>query len=195
MSRDKSFLGELIELFIAFFKIGLFTIGGGIAMIPLMQRVAVKEKGWLTDEEMIDCIAVCNSVPGVVAINAATFIGNKRKGLKGAVFATLGVIFPSFIIIMIIVLFINQIRGNIYVEGLFVGLKAAACGLVAIAVYTVGRQTLKNFFGWIVAIGSFVAIEGFNISMIIVLPVAAVLGLVFYGINRRKKGGRDDIIG
>ena len=96
---------------------------------------------------------------------------------------------------LIIVLFINQIRGNIYVEGLFVGLKAAACGLVAIAIYTVGRQTLKNFFGWIVAIGSFVAIEGFNISVIIVLPVAAVLGLVFYGINRRKKGGRDDIIG
>ena len=87
MSRDKSFLGELIELFIAFFKIGLFTIGGGIAMIPLMQRVAVKEKGWLTDEEMIDCIAVCNSVPGVVAINAATFIGNKRKGVFSRIFS------------------------------------------------------------------------------------------------------------
>lgn len=191
MNDDSKLFRDLIGLFVAFFKIGLFTIGGGIAMIPLMQKVAVKDNGWLTDEEMIDCIAVCNSVPGVVAINAATFIGNKKRGFWGAVSATLGVIFPSLLIIMIIVSFISQIRNNIYVEGMFVGLKAAACGLVAIAVYSVGKQTLKNIFGIVIAIASFVVIEAFNVSVIIVIPVAGVLGFIWQKMSLSKSRGSE----
>lgn len=191
MNDDSKLFRDLIGLFVAFFKIGLFTIGGGIAMIPLMQKVAVKDNGWLTDEEMIDCIAVCNSVPGVVAINAATFIGNKKRGFWGAVSATLGVIFPSLLIIMIIVSFISQIRNNIYVEGMFVGLKAAVCGLVAIAVYSVGKQTLKNIFGIVIAIASFVVIEAFNVSVIIVIPVAGVLGFIWQKMSLSKSRGSE----
>lgn len=185
MKADNKFFRDLAGLFLEFLKIGLFTIGGGIAMIPLMQRIAVKEKGWLTDEEMIDCIAICNSVPGVVAINAATFIGNKKRGFWGAVFATLGVIFPSVVIIMVIVLFMGQIRNNPYADGMFVGLKAAACGLVAIAVYSVGGNTIKNKFSAILAIAAFLLIEIFNLSVIIVLPIAALTGVIHRVIKDR----------
>ena len=104
---------ELWKMFIAFFKMGLFTIGGGLAMIPLMQKYAVDDQKWLTEEEMVDCIAISYSVPGVVAINAATFIGKKKYGMTGAVIATLGVTLPSLFCIIAIVLFLYHSSGCI----------------------------------------------------------------------------------
>src|SRR5665648_691716 len=91
---------ELFVLFITFFKMGLFTIGGGLAMLPLIQHTIVDKKGWLTEEGMTDCIAVSQSLPGVIAINAATYVGKTRKGFAGALAASFGVILPSFIIII-----------------------------------------------------------------------------------------------
>lgn len=85
---------ELLRMFAAFFKIGLFTFGGGLAMLPLIQKAAVDDYKWLTEEEMVDCVAVAQAMPGVIAINTATYVGNRKRGFAGALFATLGVILP-----------------------------------------------------------------------------------------------------
>ena len=119
-----------LRLFWEFFKIGIFTIGGGMAMIPQIQQVVVKDKGWLSEEEMVDCIAVSQSMPGVIAINSATYIGRKTNGFSGAAAATTGVITPSFLIIILIVSFLGMVGENHYIQGAFVGIKAAVCGLI-----------------------------------------------------------------
>ena len=92
----------MLELFVTFFKLGLFTIGGGVAMIPVLQDIAVRQKGWFTEEEALDIIAVCQTLPGVVAINMATFVGFRKRGLPGSLVATTGIILPSFFIILLI---------------------------------------------------------------------------------------------
>ena len=102
----------LIELFIVFFKLGAFTIGGGIAMLPLLQNTLINEKKWFTKEEFMDIVAVCQSLPGVVAINMATYVGYKKKGLIGSVVSTFGVTIPSFTMILIIARFITSLGDN-----------------------------------------------------------------------------------
>ena len=119
------------QLFWSFFKLGLFTIGGGMAMIPLIQGIVVDQKKWMSEEEAVDCIAVSQALPGVIAINMATYIGQRKKGLSGALAATVGVMLPSFIIIILIVLLLKGIGDNPYVEGALMGIKAAATGLIA----------------------------------------------------------------
>ena len=127
------------NLFWEFFKIGIFTIGGGMAMIPQIQQVVVKDKGWLSEEEMVDCIAVSQSMPGVIAINSATYIGRKTNGFSGAAAATTGVIAPSFLIIILIVSFLGMVGENHYIQGAFVGIKAAVCGLILISAGQAGQ--------------------------------------------------------
>ena len=130
---------QCLVLFWEFFKMGLFTIGGGMAMIPQIQQVAVKDRRWLSEEEMIDCIALCQSLPGVIAINSATYIGRRVKGIKGSLSATLGVVMPSFIIIILAVTFLGAIGDNRYITGAFTGIKAAVSGLIAVTAVKLGR--------------------------------------------------------
>ena len=105
------------QLFWNFFKLGLFTIGGGMAMIPLIQNIVVDKMRWMTEEETVDCIAVSQGLPGVIAINMATYIGQKKKGLAGALTATIGVMLPSFIIIILVVKLLHGFGDNRYVLG------------------------------------------------------------------------------
>ena len=115
----------MLELFVTFFKLGLFTIGGGVAMIPILSNIMVKDKKWFSEDEMIDIIAICQGLPGVIAINMATYVGFKKRGLIGSFVATFGVILPSFVIIVIIAKGMNFIDGNPYVQGALGGLRAA----------------------------------------------------------------------
>ena len=118
---------EFFELYFLFFKIGLFTFGGGYAMLPMIQRELVEKKGYATNEEIIDYYAIGQLTPGVIAVNVSTFIGMKRKGLWGAVFSTLGMITPSIIIISLCALILNNISSNIYVKYAFSGIRTAPC--------------------------------------------------------------------
>lgn len=148
-------------------------------MIPQIQQIAVNDKGWLTDEEMIDCIAVSQSLPGVIAINSATYIGKKIKGLAGAAAATLGVITPSFVIIILAVSLLGAIGDNRYLSGAFTGIKAAVCGLILVTVVKLGKQMLKSVFQWAMAIFSFAAIGIFGITAIWAILAGAVLGILY----------------
>lgn len=176
---------QLILLFTTFFKIGLFTIGGGLAMIPLIKRAVVDDYKWLTEEEMMDCIAVTQSMPGVIAVNTATYIGNKQKGILGAFFATLGVVLPSFIIIILVVLFLDKMGDNKYIDGALTGIKAASCALIIVASYSLGKQILKGAFAWGLAIASFIAIAIFDVTAIWAIITGAILGCIYLSVKRR----------
>jgi chromate transporter len=174
----KGRLRRLWSLFAAFFQIGLFTIGGGMAMIPLLERIVVDERHWLDKEEMLDCVALGQSLPGVVAVNLATYVGQRREGLAGAVAATLGVTLPSFLIIAAIVAFLGRIGDNPYVSGAFRGIKAAVCGLIALSCISLGRSSLHSVGAWILAAASFVLIIFVKLTAVWVILGGAVCGII-----------------
>ena len=167
----------LVELFVVFFKLGAFTIGGGIAMLPLLQNTLINEKKWFTKEEFMDIVAVCQSLPGVIAINMATFVGYKKKGLAGSIVATLGVSVPSFVLILIIATFISNLGDNPYVNGAMGALRATALGLVLVAVIQLAPAAVKNKWAAIAAVSSFVLIAVLNINTAYVILLFIILGI------------------
>lgn len=154
-------------------------------MIPQIQQIAVEEKGWLSDEEMIDCIALGQSLPGVIAVNMATFIGRKRQGFVGAVTATVGVVIPAVIAIFAAVWLLDMIGDNGFVNGAFVGIKAAVCGLIIVSMVRLGKQTLKSPFQWIMMFAGGIAVCFFGFSVVWVILAGIVVGIV-YSIARRR---------
>lgn len=176
-----------ISLFWEFFKIGMFTIGGGMAMIPQMQEIAVNKKKWLSEEEMVDCIAISQSMPGVLAVNSATYIGRRQKGFRGAASATLGVIMPSFMIIILVSVVLGAIDQNTYVQGAFTGIKAAVCGLILVTVIRMGKSVMKGAVQWILAIGSFLVISLFDVSAVWVIIAGIAVG-IGYSLIAAKDG-------
>ena len=165
------------DLFTIFFKRGIFTVGGGIAMIPVLQKRMVQELKWFTDDEMMDIIAICQGLPGVLAVNMATFVGYKKKKLAGAMVATFGVILPSFIVILLIAKSLTMFRENIYIQGALGGLKAAAAGLVLIAVWQVGRTAVSDVFSALCAISAFLLIAVFDINVVYVIILFLLIGV------------------
>ena len=188
----------MINLFWEFLKIGLFTIGGGAAMIPQIQHVATVEKGWLDDEEMLDCIAVGQSLPGVIAINIATYVGYRKRGIAGALAATFGVVLPAFVSILILVAILGAIGDNRFVAGAFMGIKAAVCGLLIVTSIKLlmqmcgrgpGAAQVKRsrvVFTVIMAIASLLAVAFFGITAILVIVAGIVIGIVYYRIESMK---------
>ena len=181
-----------LQLFLSFFKLGLFTIGGGMAMIPLIQGIVVDEKHWMTEEEAVDCIAVSQGLPGVIAINMATYVGHQKKGILGAVTATVGVILPSFVIIIMIVKILSGIGDNQYVNGALVGIKAAATGLILFSAYKLGKQVLKGWFQAVLAVAAFVAVILLDANAIWPIIGGIILGLIYTGFKRKKENGGEE---
>lgn len=180
-----------LQLFWVFFKLGLFTIGGGMAMIPLIQGIVVDQKKWMSQEEAVDCIAVSQGLPGVIAINMATYIGQRKKGLLGSICATVGVILPSYIVIILVVKLLHGIGDNHYVNGALVGIKAAATGLIAYSAYKVGKQVLKGVFPWVVAVIAFGLIAVLDVNAVWTILAGIVVGLVYTSIRKKKSGGEE----
>ena len=181
-----------VQLFLSFFKLGLFTIGGGMAMVPLIQGIVVDEKHWMTEEEAVDCIAVSQGLPGVIAINMATYIGHQKKGIPGAVTATLGVILPSFIIIILIIKILSGIGDNRFVNGALTGIKAAATGLIMFSAYKLGKQVLKGWFQVVLAVAAFVAVILLDANAVWPIIGGIILGLIYTGFKRKKENGGEE---
>jgi len=182
---EKKQLNSCFSLFWEFLKIGLFTIGGGMAMIPQLQQIVIDKK-WLEEDEMIDCIAISQSLPGIIAINMATYIGMKLRGLRGALSATLGVILPSFVIIIAVVTLLDSIGENTYIQGAFIGIKAAVCGLILVTVVRMGKKILRSVFAWILAVLAFIAIVGFGINAIWAILAGAIAGIVYNTVKLKE---------
>ena len=158
-----------------------------MAMIPQMQRIAVEDNGWLTEEEVVDCIAVSQSLPGIVAINMATYIGKKIGGFAGALCATAGVALPSFVIICIIVMLLENIAYTPWLTGAFSGVKAALCGLLFVTIISLGKGILKSPFDWILMLGALAAVAFAKVNAVLVILAAAVIGVIRYAIRERRK--------
>ena len=133
-----------LDLFLTFAKVGVCTFGGGYAMLPILQREVVEKKGWATDEELTDYFAVGQCTPGIIAVNTATFIGYKHKGIPGGVLTTLGVVFPSLVIITAIAAFLSNFADIPVVQHALAGINAAVVALIAASVLKLGKSTLKN---------------------------------------------------
>ena len=177
----------LWELFSAFFRIGAFTFGGGYAMLSLIQKEIVENNKWATDEEVLDYYAVAQCTPGVIAVNTATFIGYKQKGIAGAAAATFGVVLPSVIIISIIAAVLQNFMQYKIVQHIFGGIRVAVAVLIVNAVITMGKKAIKDRLCVILAVFSF-AVSVFFPS---VSPVFIVLAAALCGICTMKKGGNE----
>lgn len=155
-----------LELFLVFLKLGAFTFGGGAAMMPFLQDEVV-DRGWLTMEQFIDFVAISESTPGPFAVNIATYVGVEKAGVLGSLCATLGLVLPSFVIILIIAKFYNKFKESNLVQGAMSGLKPASIGLIAAAVVSIGQAVLfPNGFGWDVFLS-----YNFITSVIIFVPM------------------------
>ena len=172
--------GMCKELFGVFFKIGTFTFGGGYAMIPLIKREVVEEKKWITESEMFDIISIAESTPGPLAINAATFVGNRICGLKGALAATLGVVLPSFMVILVISQLLLQIEHFQIVKNAFQGIRAGVLVLIGNALISLFCQTKKNSFTYIVMMSVFVLVYFLKLNTIIILIFSTLSGFVWH---------------
>lgn len=171
----------------AFFKIGAFTIGGGLAMLPLIEKEVVDKQKWVSREEIVDIFAVTQSVPGVIAINSSIYIGYKVYGLPGAISAALGVILPSFIIIIPIAFLMINFSDNAYVKKAFTGIRAGVAALIALTSIRLAKSVIKDKLGLILAILSLLAIVVFDIHAILPIAAGALAGLLFYGLKLTGK--------
>ncbi len=170
---------EYWEIFLLFFKLGAFTFGGGYAMIPLIRNEVVSKRGWIEDEEFMDMLALAQSAPGPIALNTALFVGNNRLGFKGSLLSGLGVIIPSFVIILIIAIFLVQFKENPIVERIFKGIRPAVVALIAAPLFILGKSAKVNKSNvWIpVVVALLVWLLG--VSPIYIILCSIVLGLLY----------------
>lgn len=169
---------ELWKVFITFLKIGGFTFGGGYAMIPLIQKEAVENHKWITDDDILEIIAIAESTPGPIAINAATFVGYRTCGVLGSACATLGVVLPSFVIIYAISFVLRQFQELKAVQYAFAGIRAGVLALLCKALWGMYKKNKKNWASYIIMAGSFILTAIIDVSVLPVLIGCAVFGLV-----------------
>ena len=178
---------ELFDLFWTFCKIGALTFGGGYAMLPLIQREIVDNKKWSTEKEILDYYAVGQCTPGVIAVNTATFIGYKLRGIIGGIVATLGVIFPSIVIILIIATFLQNFADLAIVQSAFAGIRVAVVALIITTVVKLIKSSIKDYLGVIIAIIAFVISAFIGLSPVYVVIAAALTGFISKGLRGDKK--------
>lgn len=169
---------ELLKLFLAFAKIGGVTFGGGYAMLPILQRDIVNKNGWATDDELMDYFAIGQCTPGIIAVNTATFIGYKQKGILGGIFATLGVVSPSVLIISIIAAFVTNYADIPAVMHAFAGIRACVCVLILNAVLKVGKSAIKDKWTYIIFAATFALSLFLDISAAVLVIAAGIAGLL-----------------
>lgn len=181
----------LLDLFCAFFRIGLFTFGGGYAMLPLLQREIVEKKHWATEEELLDYFAVGQCTPGIIAVNTATFVGFKEKKLSGAIFATLGIVSPSLVIITVIAALLSNFAHIAAVQNAFAGIRVAVCVLILNSIVKLWKKSVMDKLTFAVFLAVFIgSVLLSHVSPVVFIVAAAVLGIVVRVWLRTGKEGK-----
>ena len=178
---------SLWRIFCVFAKIGAFTIGGGYAMIPIIRDELVK-RGWLTDEELPDIIALAQSAPGVLAVNMSIFAGYKMRGTKGSIAATLGSILPSFLTILLIAILFAGYKDNPVVVRIFKGIRPVVVSLIIVPMINMARKGNKTWWAWLISAVTLVAVAFLGFSPIWILLVLIVLAVLFTMFKERRAG-------
>ena len=187
MKKDKK-KNRLISLFLTFFKIGAFTFGGGYAMIPLIQREVSEKNKWVSEDEILEVIAIAESTPGPIAINSATFIGYKTAGFWGAFMATFGVVLPSFAIILFLSYVLKEFHNIPAVVYAFNGIRAGVMALLVKALWNMYKKCPKGKFSYAIFALSFVASAILDVNVLVVIIACAVLGIVSSAYASRRCG-------
>lgn len=179
-------MSTYIDLFISFFKIGLFTFGGGYAMLPMLEKEIIEKKQWATNEEVLDYFAIGQVTPGVIAVNTSTFIGYKIKGILGGVFATLGVVTPSIIIISIIAGILTNFASLDIVQNALGGVRIGVCVLMISSILKLLKGSVTDIIGGIIFASSFALAYFTNISTVVLVVAYALLGVIISRIKRLR---------
>ena len=177
---------NLFNLYFSFAKIGTFTIGGGLAMMPMMQSELIEKRKWITDEELIDYYAVGQSTPGIVAVNVATFVGYKQMGIIGGIFATLGMVTPSLVIIMILAGIINSINDFPIIQKALKGINVAVAALLTSTIINFMKKTIKKFTNAIFMMISFLLVFVFKLPSFWIILFALFIGVVLTYLEKKK---------
>ena len=175
---------ELWMLLITFAKVGVMTFGGGMAMLPILQREVVENRGWATEAELADYFAIGQCTPGIIAVNTATFIGQKRRGIWGAIFSTIGMVLPSLVIIMVLAGIINEVSHIAAVKHAFAGIRVCVCVLIFNAVVKLWRSAVKDGKALLI----FAAVLALSL-LTDITPVVPVLAAALAGILIKVAGG------
>ena len=176
----------LLQMFLTFAKVGVMTFGGDYAMLPILQREVVENKSWATEEELVDYFAIGQCTPGVIAVNTATFIGQKLKGTWGAIFATLGVVFPSLIIISLLAGVIEAFSHLTWVQNAFGGIRVCVCVLIANAVVKLYKKAVVDVPTFIIFLIVAAGSVFLSLSPVIFVLLAAIAGIILKALGGKK---------
>lgn len=174
-----------LDLFYTFSKIGAFTIGGGYAMLPLIEKEVVDKKGWLSKEDFLDVLAIAQSAPGVFAINISIFIGVRLKGFKGSVVAALGTTLPSFIIILLIAMFFSSLKENEVINSIFMGIRPAVVALIVVPLISMSKSVNLNTYTSYIPAVTLLLIVFLGISPVYLIIASALLGVFYFYLIKR----------
>ena len=176
----------LVDLFVTFLKIGTFAVGGGPSMIPLIERDAVYKKKWISKEEFVDMIALAQSIPGPIAVDASVFIGYRVAGIPGSISAVFGSIFSAFVVLLLIAMYFVGINKNRNVEAVFKGIRPAVVALLAVPVLRMGKSSKINKKTVIIPIVTVILVALFNVNAVYIIIFSALGGLL-YGLFKRRR--------
>ena len=180
-------MNSTAELYTSWFRIGMFTFGGGYAMLPMIQKEVIDSRHWATEEEIMDYYAVGQCTPGVIAVNTATFVGYKTAGIWGGIIATLGVVSPSLIIISLISALIRNFSSYPVVQHALNGIEVAVCVLMFTSIEKLVKSGVKGVSGWLLFLGAFVLSYFTSVSTVLLVMIAGAIGYVLYTIEHRKE--------
>lgn len=179
---------KYFEMFICFFKIGTFTIGGGYAMLPLIEKEVVDKKKWIEKQEYLDMLALAQSSPGPVAVNTSVFVGYKIAGIPGVVTTTLGSVLPSFIIILVVASIFVGIKDSLIVQRMFKGIRPAVVALIAAPVINMSKNAKINRKSIIIPISVALIVAFAKVTPVIIIIIAAIGGIYY---QKKKVGGTE----
>ena len=182
---DMKLLGQL---YWAFLRIGGLTFGGGLTMLPMLKYELVEKKDWITEDELIDCYAIGQCTPGIIAVNTATYVGYKKAGILGGIFSTLGMVTPSLVIITIVAAFLEQFMDNVWLQHALMGVRGIVCALMLNTVLNLAKKSLTGPFSYVICVVVFLIALLTGIPTILIVLVTALMGIILELFSAKKDG-------
>lgn len=183
------------QLYWAFLRIGGLTFGGGLTMLPMLKYELVEKKDWITEDELLDCYAIGQCTPGIIAVNTATYVGYKKAGIMGGIFSTLGMVTPSLVIITLVAACLEQFMDNIWLQHALMGVRGIVCALMLNTVLNLAKKSLTGLFSYVICIVVFLVALFTGIPTILIVFVTALLGIFLEMFSGKKVAAKEDQTG
>ena len=183
------------QLYWAFLRIGGLTFGGGLTMLPMLKYELVEKKDWITEDELLDCYAIGQCTPGIIAVNTATYVGYKKAGIMGGIFSTLGMVTPSLVIITLVAACLEQFMDNIWLQHALMGVRGIVCALMLNTVLNLAKKSLTGLFSYVICIVVFLVALFTGIPTVLIVFVTALLGIFLEMFSGKKVAAKEDQTG